>query len=110
MIFEERHDRDDTGWRYVDCELVLPDRKLLDVFRHAGEEVLAVGVEAGGFLLVLIRWVDYRRVQLSTSYRRRLTLIVTESRLPNTHEVVGHAAYWAFLLGRPHPLSEPLNR
>lgn len=110
VILEERDDGDYTGWRDVDCELVLPDRELLNIFGHAGEKVLAVGVEAGGFFLKLVCWVHHWGVKLAPSFRNVLARVYRSPDLRNTHEAVGHAACWAYHLGKPHPLPEPLNR
>lgn len=54
VVFEESEDGDYAGGGDVDCELVFPDGELLDVFWQAGEEVLAVGVQGGGFFLEFI--------------------------------------------------------
>ncbi len=67
VVFQEREDGDDAGGGDVDCELVFPDGELLDVFREGGKEVLAVGVQGGGFFLVFVCWVYDRGVELASS-------------------------------------------
>ena len=54
MVFEERNDRYDARGRDVDCELIFPDGKLLDIFWKAREEVLPVIVKPLGLLLILV--------------------------------------------------------
>ena len=49
---------DDAGGRDVECELVLEDGELLDIFREALEEVGAVGVQ----LLRSLRILGDRRI------------------------------------------------
>ena len=68
MIFEERDDGDDAGGRNVNRELIFPYRELLDEFGQAREKVLAVGMEAGGLLLILVRRVYDRCMKLPSSY------------------------------------------
>lgn len=68
VVLEECHDRDQTGWRNVNGELVLPNGELLDVFGKAGHDVLAVFVHGVGLVLVLVGRVDDGSVKLSLSY------------------------------------------
>lgn len=72
VVLEERHDRDDAGGRDIDGEFVLPDGELLDVSWETGEEVLAVGVEARGLVLVFVGGVDERCMEFSSGYTREL--------------------------------------
>ena len=67
VVFEEGDDGKDAIGGDIDCELVFPDRKLLYVFWHAGKEVLAVRVKAGGFFLVFIGGVYDWGVELAAS-------------------------------------------
>lgn len=67
VVFEKRDDWNNTGRRDIDCELIFPHRKLLDIFRMAGEKILTIGMETGGFFCVLVRRVHNRRMEFSTS-------------------------------------------
>lgn len=58
MVLEEAHHGNDTGGGSVDGELVLPHGELLDVFGKAGHDVLSIGVQAVGHVLVLVGRVD----------------------------------------------------
>ena len=60
MIFEEAHYRDETGWKHIDGELVLPHSKLLDKLGEAGENILPVFVQAFCFVLILVGRIDNR--------------------------------------------------
>lgn len=80
VVFEKGDDRNNAGRGNIDCELILPDGELLYVFGHAREEILTVGMEAGRFLLVLVRRVHHRRVKLASSYGIRSVLRTRESR------------------------------
>lgn len=58
MVLEEAHHGNDTGGGSVDGEFVLPHGELLDVFGKAGHDVLSIGVQAVGLVLVLVGRVD----------------------------------------------------
>lgn len=79
VVLEERNNRDDTGGRDIDGEFVLPDGELLDVFRETREEVLAVGVEAGGLVLVFVGRVDKRCMQFPSGCNWQLVIGARES-------------------------------
>ena len=70
MVFEEGHDRNNSGRGNVNSELVLPDRELLYVFRQTREKILAVGVEARSFFLILVRRINYGSMYLTRGCRR----------------------------------------
>lgn len=63
LTLEERENRDNTGRGDVDCELVLPDRELLHVFRQAAHDPSAVLVHVVGLALVLVGRVDDRDLE-----------------------------------------------
>lgn len=58
VILQEAHNRNDTGGRGVDGDFILPDGELLDVFWKAGHNVLPIGVQAVGLVLVFVGRVE----------------------------------------------------
>jgi hypothetical protein len=69
MVFQEGKDRDDGRGGNVDGELIFPYRELLYVLRETGHKVLAVRVKTRRLLLVLVRRVHDRRLELADSCR-----------------------------------------
>lgn len=68
MVLQEAHDGNDAGSGYVDGEFVFPHGELLDVLGQAGHDVLAIFVEAVGFVLGLVRRVDDRCAEISHGF------------------------------------------
>ena len=58
MVLKEGEYTQYGGWRYVDGELIFPDRELLDIFRKAGEKITTIGVERLRLIEVFVCWVD----------------------------------------------------
>lgn len=54
----------DTRRGNVDCQFVFPDRELLNISWEAGKEILSICVEAVGFVLVFVGWINYWGVKL----------------------------------------------
>lgn len=67
VVLEECKDGNDTLGRYVDCQLVLPDRELLNVFGQAGGQILSVFVEGFGLVCGFVGGVDDGRMESSGS-------------------------------------------
>lgn len=65
VVLQEANDGKDTSGSSVDGEFVLPHCELLDVFRKTGHDVLSVGVQAIGLVLVLIGRVENGRTERS---------------------------------------------
>lgn len=65
VVLQEAHDGNDTGGSSVEGEFVLPHGELLDVFRKTGHDVLSVGVQAVGLVLVLVGRVENGRTERS---------------------------------------------
>lgn len=106
--FQEGDGRGHAGRGDVDGEFVLPDGELLDVFGEAGHEVLAVGVQAGGFGLVFVGGVYDWRVEFAAGWRReghRVSCqgdVVGDQGGRQTYADVERGACWAALLGMLH--------
>ena len=65
VVLQEAHNGKDTGGSSVNGKLILPDSELLDVFGQAGHDVLSIGVQAVGLVLVLVGRVDTRGTKRS---------------------------------------------
>lgn len=77
--FQEGDGGGDAGGGDVDGEFILPDGELLDVFGEAGHEVLAIGVQAGGFGLVFVRGIDDGGVEFAAGWRGRVIVLVARA-------------------------------
>lgn len=76
MGFQEGDGRGDAGGGDVDGEFVLPDGELLDVFGEAGHEVLAIGVQTGGFGLVFVGGVYDGGVEFAAGWKGEVIVLV----------------------------------
>lgn len=63
VVLQEAHEGKDTRGSSVNGKLILPDSELLDVFGQARHDVLSIGVQAVGLVLVLVGRVDTRSTE-----------------------------------------------
>ena len=73
VVFQEVHDREESGGGRVKAQLVFPHRELLDVFRQTRHHILSVAVKAFGFVEVFVRWVNHGSTEGGLGYYSQYT-------------------------------------